>query len=446
MRERSAGGLRRERKASLWQLVFLMYTITAAGAYGLEEMVGGSGPGITLLILILLPFVWAVPLSLASAELTTALPREGGIYSWVREAFGDFWGFQAGWWNLAANTVNSAAYAVLFTDYLREYAPAVHGLRHTAVCLGLIWILVWANVRGIRTVGMMSLVFTILCVLPFPILALLGAGHWRLDPFTPFLHPDKSPLAALQSGFFIAIWLYSGYEQLGTVAEEVTEPRRAYPIALLLVVPAVILTYVVPTLFALASLDGWRGWGENYFITAAQALGGPLLAFAMLVGAMISNAALLNSTLLATSRIPFAMARDGLLPGAFARTHPVRGTPWVALVLGGVVFSLLSSLHGFAALIAIYAWLEVASYALVYLALMRLRRSRPDLQRPYRVPGGRAGLLLVCLPPLLIAILTIAWGDKQEALSGAIGLLSGPLVFALWRLLRRWRAHPVPTV
>jgi amino acid transporter len=442
MRVEAAAGLRRERKASRWQLVFLMYTITAAGAYGLEEMVGGSGPGVTLLILLLLPFVWAVPLSLASAELTTALPREGGIYSWVREAFGDFWGFQAGWWNLAANTVNSAAYAVLFTDYLREYAPAIDGWRHTAVCLGLIWLLVWANVRGIRTVGVMSLLFTILCVLPFPILAVLGAAHWRVNPFTPFLHPDKSPLLALQSGFFIAIWLYSGYEQLGTVAEEVSEPRRSYPIALLLVVPAVILTYVVPTLCGLGALDGWEGWGENYFITAAAALGGPLLAFAMLIGAMISNAALLNSTLLATSRIPFAMARDGLLPRAFASTHAVYGTPWVTLVLGGVVFSLLSSGHAFGALIAIYAWLEVASYALVYLALMRLRKSRPDLPRPYRIPGGRPGQLLVCLPPLLIAVLTIAWGGKEEALSGTIGLLSGPIVFAIWHLLRRRRPLP----
>ncbi len=72
--------LSRERRASLWQLVCLMYTITATGAYGLEEVVGGSGPGLTLIILILLPLFWSIPLSLASAELTTMIPHEGGIY------------------------------------------------------------------------------------------------------------------------------------------------------------------------------------------------------------------------------------------------------------------------------------------------------------------------------------------------------------------------------
>ena len=431
-------GLGRERKASLWQLVFLMYTISAAGAYGLEGIVGESGPGLTLLLLLALPFLWSVPISLASAELATMLPQEGGIYRWVREAFGDFWGFQAGWWNLGANTVNNAAYAVLFTDYLGRYVPGIEGWRHTAICLVVIWALVYANVRGIRTAGWLSLLFTFLCFAPFPILSLLGALHWRSNPFLPIVHPDKGISEALRAGFFIALWLYSGYEQLGAVAEEVEDPRRAYPTALLIVVPWVVLGYIVPTACALGSVGSWKEWGEGYFTTAATLLGGPALGLLMLVGATVSNAALLNSTLLATSRIPFSMARGGFLPSALAATHRRHGTPWASIVAGGVVCSLLSVGHGFAGLIAIYAWLLVASYVLLYLALMRLRRTRPDLPRPYRVPGGRAGLLLVCLPAIALCLVTIAWGGKEKALAGTIGLVSGPAVFLLYRLARRF--------
>src|SRR5579863_9158688 len=87
------------RKASLFYLVFVMFSYTTGGPFGLEDMVTTSGPGITLLFLLVLPFFWCIPVSLVSAELTTAMPVEGGFYRWTRAAFGDFWGFLAGWWN-----------------------------------------------------------------------------------------------------------------------------------------------------------------------------------------------------------------------------------------------------------------------------------------------------------------------------------------------------------
>ena len=106
------------RKAGLFYLVFVMFSYTTGGPFGLEDMVTTSGPGITLLYLLLLPFFWCIPVSLVSAELTTAMPVEGGFYRWTRAAFGDFWGFLAGWWNWSASFLLGGAYAVLFADYL----------------------------------------------------------------------------------------------------------------------------------------------------------------------------------------------------------------------------------------------------------------------------------------------------------------------------------------
>src|SRR5277367_2648185 len=91
------------KKANLFYFVFVMYAYTTAGPFGLEEQVTTSGPGLTLLYHLLLPLFWCIPVSLASAELTTAIPVEGGFYRWVRAGFGNFWGFLAGWWNWTAS-------------------------------------------------------------------------------------------------------------------------------------------------------------------------------------------------------------------------------------------------------------------------------------------------------------------------------------------------------
>ena len=85
------------RKAALFPFVFVMYAYATGGPFGLEDMVTTSGPGLTLLYQLFIPFFWCIPVSLVAAELTTAIPVEGGSYRWVRAAFGDFWGFQAGW-------------------------------------------------------------------------------------------------------------------------------------------------------------------------------------------------------------------------------------------------------------------------------------------------------------------------------------------------------------
>src|ERR1700733_7171475 len=109
------------RKPSLFYFVWVMFSYCTGGPFGLEDMVTTSGPGVTLLYLLFIPMFWSIPVSLVSAELTTAVPVEGGFYRWVRAGFGDFWGFLAGWWNWCASFLLGAVYAVQFSDYLGFY-------------------------------------------------------------------------------------------------------------------------------------------------------------------------------------------------------------------------------------------------------------------------------------------------------------------------------------
>ena len=104
------------KKVGLLPLVFLFYAYTTAGPFGFEEMFSRSGPGMALLFLALVPLLWSIPMSLAAAELNSLLPVEGGFYRWVRAAFGDFWGFLAGWWNWTGTFLLNSVYGVLFVD------------------------------------------------------------------------------------------------------------------------------------------------------------------------------------------------------------------------------------------------------------------------------------------------------------------------------------------
>ena len=206
-------------KASTFQLVFMTYAVVCSGAYGLEEMVSKSGPGIALLTLFLLPVVWGAPVALACAELSARHPVEGGYYRWAAMAFGDFAGFMTGWLVYLSVFATNAAFAVLFVNYLRHFVP-VEGVPRFLAAVALVWLTTFLNYRGIVLVGTAAVVMTVLIFLPFLGLTIAGLFQWRFDPLVPFVHPDKTPLAAFLGSSGIAIWLFSGWEKLRS-----TRPR-----------------------------------------------------------------------------------------------------------------------------------------------------------------------------------------------------------------------------
>jgi amino acid transporter len=425
------------RKAGLFYLVFVMFSYTTGGPFGLEDMVTTAGPGVTLLYLLLVPLFWCIPVSLVSAELTTAMPVEGGFYRWTRAAFGDFWGFLAGWWNWSASFLLGGAYAVLFADYFAYYHPMMPWWQHYLLSLTLIALLTWINVRGIQMVGQVATALEIFIFLPVVTMVVLGLAHWHGNPFHPWVVPHQARLKVFGVGLALGLWLYSGYEQLSTVAEEVENPQKAYPRALALVVPLSVAAYFLPTFVGLASAGNWDQWHTGFFSDAARIIGGPWLGTWMALAAMICSVALLNSTILTTTRMPFAMAEDGYLPQILTHRHPRYGTPWLAIVASAVIYALLSW-KSLGHLISIYIWLRSATTVLTVLSAWKLRRTKPDLPRPFVVPGGRAGLLYVVGAPVLMAIVALVGGDRFASVGGAIAILLGPLVYVL---LKR-RASP----
>lgn len=418
----------------------MTYAVICSGAYGLEEMVSASGPGLTMVVLLVLPLIYAAPISLTCAELASRFPIEGGYYRWVRMAFGDFAGYAAGWLVWLTMFATNASFAVLFGNYLRYFLPDLSAGAHFAVAVALVWVAVLLNYRGISLVGTASVIFTILIFIPFCVMTVMGVAGWRFNPVVPFANPDKSIAGALFSGFLIAMWLYGGFEKMTVNAEEVENPSRAFPIALGVAVPLCALSYILPPLAALAANGDWRDWGESYFMTAAAKIGGPWLGAAMAAGGLVSNAGILMVTILGQSRLPMVLADDHLFPSAFQRRHPRFGTPVLSLLVTALVLTPLCGFR-FAQLAGAYSLVQSLSYLMIYAALFKLRTvPSPHESAGFRIPLGGAGLAAMVAPSLAIVTLVVARGlwhdgafDQGQALIDLAIFASGPITYLLFR-------------
>jgi len=452
------------RRASTFHLVFLTYSVICSGAYGLEEMITASGPGLALLMMVLLPLIWSVPICLACAELASHYPVEGGYYRWARMAFGDFAGYQTGWLVGLASLATNAAFAVLFANYLGYFLPGLGDGERWYAALALVWGATLLNVLGIRLVGATSVVLTAVIFLPFLFMAMLGLLQWRHNPVVPFMPPGMGLPAALGQGLMIALWLYSGYEKLTPNAGEVENPSRAFPIALAISLPMVVGSYLVPTVVGLAARDNWSAWGEAHFAVLAEQIGGRWLGVLMTFGALVSNACILMVTTLGQSRLPMVMAEDGLFPRAFGRVGRRFGTPVVSLVAGGIALTFLTRIR-FVDLTGLFSLVQVLAYVLIFASLLRLRArparggggageqggagaERPGEtggggSAPFTIPLGRAGLVAMMLPGFAIALWVVAqrlWNggrfDGRRALVDLAVFASGPVTYLLFRRRR----------
>src|SRR5215831_17186107 len=216
-----------ERSLNLRSLVALTFFCVAGGAYGLEDAIGAAGPLIALLGILLLPWLWSFPTALMTAELSTAMPEDGGYVVWVEKAFGKFWGFQEGWLSWLCSFADNALYPVMFVDYLAYLRGDMSPLERWSIGVGVVSAMTWLNIRGIRLVGLTSMIFTLLVLAPFAVLVVLGAPH--VQPSMWLSRGGAIDWAVLLS---VLLWNTSGWDNAGCCAGEVKNPQRTYPRAM----------------------------------------------------------------------------------------------------------------------------------------------------------------------------------------------------------------------
>jgi glutamate:GABA antiporter len=419
-------GLRRE--LGLWDLVLLnvvaivglRWWLTSAGGYGYAAL--------PLWLLAFLCFF--VPSGLAVIDLTTRYPEEGGIYAWTKHAFGDNHGFISGWclWtnnliyfpHLLIFTVGNLVFMLGERHKTLEASPPVMA----AVSLVIFWVVVWFNVLGLRHARWLNNLGAYGTWLPATVLILLGGlAFLQYGAATPFKAAGLMPVFSLGTvSFFSAICFgFSGLDLGALMGEEIIEPRRNVPRAILISGVIITLIYILGTAALLVALPQ-QNIGLLDGVAAAIAAVQQKMGFGFLAGIMALLIALggvggCSAWLAGCSRIPFVAGIDRYLPPAFGRLHPRYATPHVALLVTGGISSLLI-LVGFIGVDVEQAYLFLADFTIVvyfipycylFAALLKLGARLPAPEGTIPVPGGRPGTLLVGIVGFLTTAIAIVF-------------------------------------
>ena len=353
--------------------------------------------------------------ALSYAELSSSIPEAGGGYSFVKKVMPNHVAFMSGWMLWFAYVVACSLYAKGFGSYFLEffhrYVPAItatltgllgHGgaVALLTVAVGVLFLAV--NVAGAHASGQAENVITLakLAVLSvfiaFGVVAVFGDPAGARDNFTPFLPNGTVGVVSAMGLTFIA---FEGYDLIATVSEEVREPRTTIPRAILWSLGITIVVYLAVVFVALGAVppaEGMETWqllgeyGEIGIVRAAQAFMPDFGVVLVLAGGLFATLSALNATVLASSRVAFAMGRDWMLPNRLSRLHATRKTPVVAIVLSGVLFLAVAVFLPLDTIGSASSLLFLLTFALVNLSLLLYRRRTAaegaDGESGFRVP------------------------------------------------------------
>lgn len=343
--------------------------------------VGMAGPAIFLSIIV--SAVAALLTALSYAELSTAIPKEGGVYSFAREAISPLAGFMTGWLFMFGNVVAGSAVAIGFAGYFSAWFPSIPvGATAALVCLV-------ATALNLRSVKGSSSVNNAIVALKLAVLfafVLFGLSHIRPENYVPFMPGGLGGVLGGASLFFFA---YGGFGRITTVAEEVKDPKRTLPQAILLAIGVSTIVYILVGLvavgvmpyLALSSSGSPIADASRYMMTGAG-----WLTTAVIIGALLSTFGVVLTSVLGVSRVFFAMARNGEFPKSASEIHGRFQTPHVAVIATGVIMSAIAYSGNLRAVAEISNFALLFYYAMSNIAAIQLRACtslKPTFKTPF---------------------------------------------------------------
>ncbi len=377
--------------------------------------------------------------ALSIAELGAATPEAGGVYVYLRQAYGKLFAFIYGW---AALTVTEsgavATLAVAFGIYSASFFPFTP-LQQRLISSGAIALLTLVNIVGVRKGAAVQTVFTLAKLLGVAIILGFALFSTGVVPVTS-THPLPTPETTFSSfgvGLIGALWAYQGWHILSYASGEVKDPGRVLPRSYFLGTLLVVGVYLSANLAYLRVLPLAALADDKYQRVAAKSmevLAGPKGAAFVSALILCSIFGALNGNILGGGRVYFAMARDGVFFSSVGQVHRRFETPAVALATQGVVSIILSNLGSFRQLYSYVIRSGWFFYGMAALAVLVLRRRMPALERPYRVWGYPV------LPVAFAAVSFVIIGNSlvhspRESLIGVGPVVAGVPIYFLWQWL-----------
>lgn len=373
--------------------------------------------------------------ALAYGELGAMDQSSGGLYAFIRDAFGRFPAFLYGWtlfFVIGAGTI--ATLAVAASNYMGQFADLTP-LMKKLVSVALIAIMAIINVRGTResaSVQNLATGIKVGAILLMSVILFAMGGATR-DTHTPLVVGSSvSMLSAIGTAMISVLWAYEGWQYVTFAAGEAVEPQRSLPRAITFGTAALIAIYLIANLAYLAALGPARvAASDRVAGEAVAAVLGSWAGSAIAIAIIISMYSAAHATVITAPRVYFTMARDRIFFSKLAEVHPRFGTPAFAVVTSCIWSAILAWSGTFEQLLTYVVFVGWIFYALGAASVIVLRRTRPDVPRPFRVPGYPLTPILFVLAAIAIVGNTIVTQPKQAVIGLGVVFLGAP-AYWLW--------------
>lgn len=448
-----------ERGLSVWGAASIVVgTVIGSGVFLVPStMIRAVGSVKVLFAVWVLAGILSLFGALTYAELAAAMPEAGGEYVYLSAAYGPFWGFLYGWTQFwVAKSGSIATLAAGFYTYLSIFYPALGatvavlplhiGPRGSLleihygqlIAIGVILFLGGVNYLGVRAGGGVQILVTALKLTLLAAVIAIGlfSGHGHWSHFAGHI-----PAAAGIAGFFTAmvsaLWAFDGWNNVSMVSSEVQQPQRNLPRSLIFGTIAVIVIYLLINLAYFYVLTSEQvALSHRVAANMMSTVGGRAAEAGVTIAVLISIFAALNGSILSGSRVPYAMARDGLFFRTAAVVNPKFRSPGHAMILlclwscVVVLSGWFDDLYNF---VIFGSWIL---YLMTALSVIVLRRTRPDLPRPYRVIGYPVVPVLFVLVALSLLVSTLQTRPRESFMGLGMMSLGIPFYF-FWKRRQR---------
>ncbi|KAI3679990.1 hypothetical protein L2E82_50727 [Cichorium intybus] len=423
------------KRVSILPLIFLIFYEVSGGPFGVEDSVQAAGPLLALIGFLVFPFIWSVPEALITAEMGTMFPEDGGYVVWVSSALGPYWGFQQGWMKWLSGVIDNALYPVLFLDYLKSGIPALaDGYPRVLAVLALTIALTYMNFRGLTIVGWVAVLLGLFSLVPFVIMGFISIP--KIEP-ARWLVVD---LHVVDWNLYLntLFWNLNYWDSISTLAGEVHNPKKTLPKALFYALILVVSGYFFPLLTSTGAVPLHRDqWTDGYFSDVAKIVGGVWLRWWIQAGAAMSNMGMFVTEMSSDSFQLLGMAERGMLPEFFAKRSRY-GTPSIGILFSASGVILLSWLS-FQEIVAAENFLYCFGMILEFIAFVRLRMKYPAASRPYKIPVGTTGSVLLCVPPTILICVVLALSSIKVMVVSVIAIVIGLGLHPFLKLVERKR-------